>query len=92
MYEYCLGIRPSEEGGFRRVTLAPVFDPDGRITFAEGHYDTPYGRIAVSWQRTDDGFSYQATVPKEIALTVDFGSRTLLRQETENGRYRFLLR
>ncbi len=61
-YSHILGIRPREEApGFRHFTVAPyVF---GGITWAKGHYDSPYGRIAVSWETHKGGFVLDLTVP-----------------------------
>ena len=60
MYEYVLGIRTDENNaGFKSVTLCPCFDITGKITSASGYYDTPKGRIEVSWKALgDDVFEY----------------------------------
>ena len=91
MYEYCLGIRPGKSGGFRQVTFAPVFDRSGKITWAKGHYDTAFGRIAVSWIRTNDGFDYTITMPDAIEYTFDFGEMKIEKQEKTAGGLRFCL-
>ena len=91
MYEYCLGIRPNEAGGFRRVTFAPVLDTSGKITAAEGHYDSPFGRISVCWSREKEYFTYTVTLPAEIDCAFDFGDMMVLRQERRADGYRFAL-
>ena len=36
------------------------------LTHAQAHFDSPYGRVAVAWERTDDGICLQVTAPDEI--------------------------
>lgn len=73
MYEYCLGICPDfEAGGFRKLTLRPYIDLSGKITSAKGCYNTPFGKISISWKRDDAGFIYKATIPKEIEVDSEF--------------------
>lgn len=73
MYEYCLGIRPTEKGGFKKVIFAPVFDKSGKITSASGHYDTERGRITAAWEKKDAEFEYTVTIPfgMEYALEIE---------------------
>lgn len=91
MYEYCLGIRPSEDGGFRRVTLAPCFDTSGRITSAAGSYQTDFGPITASWEKQGDGFAYTVSLPEEIEYSFDFGTMRVKQQELRDGTFRILL-
>ncbi len=89
MYEYALGIRPLESGGFRRVCFAPAFDVSGKLTEARGQYDSPFGRISASWERVEDGFLYTVSVPDGIACTFDFGGMTVKTEEHEKESHRF---
>lgn len=91
MYEYCLGIHPSEEGGFGKVTLAPIPDPTGKITSAKGHYDSVHGRIEVSWERLGEEFLYTVSVPEGMEIAFDFGDRKVIREERTEEQYRFWL-
>ena len=74
MFEYCLGIRPSEDGGFSRVTLYPCIDFDEKITSASGHYDTKFGRITASWQTDGDVAVYEVDMPEQIIYDSDFSA------------------
>lgn len=75
MYEYCLGIRPSlAHPGFQKVTFAPYFDFSGKITHAQGHYDTDFGRISVKWQVEADRVNYTVSLPQGIDCDFDFGA------------------
>ncbi|MBQ8407284.1 MAG: family 78 glycoside hydrolase catalytic domain [Clostridia bacterium] len=95
MYEYCLGIRPDIAGaGVKKVTFAPVFDRTGKITHAEGYYDSDFGRIEASWKKCGEHYEYLVTVPHEIERTFVFEGATLSEEKQEVGercRYRFVL-
>ena len=84
MYEYCLGIRPGVCGGFKSVTLAPVFDFSGKITFANGKYATPCGEIAISWEKKDDEFVYTAALPNAINVNIDLQNYRVIKR-TDDG-------
>jgi hypothetical protein len=66
---YVLGIR-QEEGslGFEKLHIAP--EPVGDLVQASGYYDSPRGRIAVAWQKTENGFSLNLTIPGNTTATV----------------------
>lgn len=85
MYEYCLGMRPGESGGFKKLTFAPCFDKSGKVTSARGHYDSPYGRISVFWERRDGLFEYKVSVPSEIAVEYDFGDMRVAKKEVTDS-------
>ncbi|WP_128543225.1 family 78 glycoside hydrolase catalytic domain [Larkinella soli] len=71
MYNYSLGIqRHPDIAGFKEFILKPTPDPDRKITFAKGYYDSIYGRIRSEWQRTGNGWTYQATVPPNTHATL----------------------
>ena len=92
MYAYCLGIRPDiTKPGLQKVKFAPCFDNTGKITSAEGHYDSDFGRIAVRWEKNGDTFAYTVAVPREIETEFDFGAMKILSQTIQDGEYRFSL-
>jgi len=80
-YQYLAGIRlpkgekglvsypDPERRGFAQVLLAPV--PIARLAWARAHVDTPYGRLASSWNRQPDGrITYEFTVPPGTEATI----------------------
>ena len=69
LYRYSLGIRPIEPG-FKRFTLQPTPDPTGKMQFASGHFDSPYGRIASRWEVVADATQYEFTVPANTTAQV----------------------
>lgn len=69
MYRYMLGIERDESApGYQRFILQPT--PGGTLTYAKGHYDTPYGTIESAWDLTDNTFTYEATVPANTTATL----------------------
>lgn len=71
MYNYSLGIqRDPDSPGFKHFILQPTPDPDGVMTWAEGHYDSVYGRIDSAWKVDKNHLSYKATVPANTTATV----------------------
>ncbi|HSR60925.1 MAG TPA: alpha-L-rhamnosidase C-terminal domain-containing protein, partial [Robiginitalea sp.] len=86
MYNYSLGIRRDEASpGFRHFILEPVPDPDRVLTFAKGYFDSPYGRIASSWERVGPAALYRFTVPPNTSATLRLPAKSL-KQVTEGGR------
>ncbi len=92
LYEYCLGIRPTDNGGFKKVIFAPRFDASGKITSAKGYYNTPFGRITVCWKKIDSGFEYTVELPREIEYEFDFGTRTVIGEESSDRALRLFIK
>ena len=89
MFEYCLGIRPAEDGGFSRVILAPCIDFSGRITSASGCYDTRFGRITASWYTDGDVAVYEVELPEETEFNLDFLGYSRAERESHGGKIAF---
>jgi alpha-L-rhamnosidase len=71
MYTQSLGIqRDPKVPAFKQFILQPTPDPTGQMTFAEGHVETPYGRIESSWKMEGKKFTYKATVPANTTATL----------------------
>jgi alpha-L-rhamnosidase len=66
---YSLGIQRGEPG-FQKFILQPEPDPTGQMTFAEGHYDSMYGRIRSAWRVGGKTLTYSATVPANTTATL----------------------
>lgn len=93
MYEYVLGIRPDDEfGGCTYVAFCPYIDPTGTVTQANGHYDTAFGRIEVSWKTVGDTVEYMATVPDGIAYRFDFKNATIVSRGKVGNTHTFVIR
>ncbi|MBQ3725419.1 MAG: family 78 glycoside hydrolase catalytic domain [Oscillospiraceae bacterium] len=65
LFRTLCGIRVDGENHF---TIAPR--PGGRFTFARAGYDSVYGTVESSWQRTDGKTVYTVTVPANCTATV----------------------
>ena len=59
---YSLGIQ-RDAPGFRTFVLQPEPDPTGTMTWAEGHYDSMYGRIESAWRVDGGTVTYRFAVP-----------------------------
>ncbi|KAI1761031.1 glycoside hydrolase family 78 protein [Hypoxylon sp. FL1150] len=57
---YVLGVRPLKPG-FREWSVQPL--PSSDLTWARGEVPTPYGPLAVQWERAEDGHLVLTVVP-----------------------------
>jgi alpha-L-rhamnosidase len=69
MMAHSLGIQ-RDEPGFRTFMLQPEPDPTGVMTWAEGYYDSMYGRINSAWKVDGTLLTYRATVPANTTATL----------------------
>ncbi|VDG22507.1 alpha-L-rhamnosidase [Lactiplantibacillus mudanjiangensis] len=68
-YKYLLGLQ-DHDAGYQHVTLAPHFDY--RLKHLTGHFDTPYGRLAVAYQiEADANHTIKLSVKVPFGVTVD---------------------
>ncbi|MBS1703200.1 MAG: family 78 glycoside hydrolase catalytic domain [Armatimonadetes bacterium] len=66
-YRSLLGIRPAAPG-FKKILIRPSVVGD--LTYAKGHHDCPYGRIAVSWHRKGSALTLDVDIPGNTVATV----------------------
>lgn len=86
MYNHSLGIqRDPKNPGFKHFILQPTPDPDGLMTWAEGYYDSRYGRIHSAWSVGNGVFTYKATVPANTTATVYIPTNSVY-TVTEDGK------
>ncbi len=69
MMAYSLGIQ-RDEPGFKKFILQPEPDPTGQMTWANGYYDSPYGRISSGWKMEGKKLIYETTVPGNTSATL----------------------
>ena len=92
MYEYCLGINPHfDKPGFQKVTMRPYLDKSGKVTSAQGHYDTDFGTIAVDWTVNDGIYTYTVTIPEAIEYDFDFPGMKVVSHECSGETHTFTL-
>jgi len=69
MIAYSLGIQ-RDEPGFQKFILQPAPDPTGEMTWAEGYYNSMYGKIYSKWEVKDGQLIYTTTVPANTSATL----------------------
>lgn len=83
MLAHSLGIQRGQPG-FKSFVLKPEPDPTGGMTFAEGHYDSVYGRISSGWRLDGPALRYTAVVPPNTSATLYLPAASL-EAITESG-------
>ena len=69
MFAYSIGIqRDEKQPGYKHILLQPRIG--GSFTYIKGHYDTVYGRVESSWNKSDKEYTYQATIPANTTATL----------------------
>ncbi|MGW1344607.1 glycoside hydrolase family 78 protein [Kribbella sp. NPDC002412] len=69
LYGGVAGIDQAEDSiAFRELVIRPR--PGGRLTWAEGAYDTPTGRVSTRWEVSDGTFTLAVVVPPGTTATV----------------------
>jgi alpha-L-rhamnosidase len=81
LYQVVAGIAPGAPG-YRQIIFQPR--PGGGLTFAEAHYQSLYGEIAIHWQIDGGRFRFTVTVPTNTTATVVIPT-WLGREITEGG-------
>ena len=68
-YRSLAGICPDPENpGFKHIIIRPSVV--GELTWVKAHHDSPYGRIAVKWNRQPDRFTMDVAIPPNTTATV----------------------
>jgi alpha-L-rhamnosidase len=80
--KYVLGVRPIQPG-YKTWSIEPQ---PGDLSWAEGRVPTPYGPIAVAWQKTSQGFRLEIDVPAGTNGTVGVPTSSSTDAVTDNGR------
>ena len=75
MMAYSLGIQ-RDQPGFKSFILQPEPDPTGEMTWAEGYYDSMYGRIYSKWSKEQDLLKYEAIVPANTSAILFLPARS----------------
>lgn len=100
LYRTVSGLWPSEPG-YKHAVIRP--QPGGGLRYAKASLETPYGTLAVSWEKDDEGaLQLDVTVPPNTSATIYLppGLKGVLQGETrrtvdadraelEAGRYQF---
>ena len=88
IYEWVLGIRRDESfPGYRHFTLRPQLQS---LDYAEGGFETSYGRIESRWRKTGEGYYYECRIP--CNTTVDLHLEKdgkVIEKKLKSGKYAF---
>ncbi|SEB91338.1 NPCBM-associated, NEW3 domain of alpha-galactosidase [Nocardioides exalbidus] len=84
-YQYAAGIRPSQEDGYREVTIAPATTE--QMASARATTDTPYGPVTSDWRKRGRNLELHAEVPVGSTATVrlPLGEATTAEEVLEGG-------
>lgn len=68
-YRHLVGIQPDLSApGFKNIVIAP--SPVGELDWARGSYDSIHGPIRVRWDRNQNDFTLQVSIPANTTATV----------------------
>ena len=65
LFDTVCGIRVAGENKF---VISPI--PGGAIGFAKATYQSPYGKVESSWEKTETGCSFSITIPANTDATI----------------------
>lgn len=65
LFSTSAGIRVA---GDRHFVIQPV--PGGSLTYAEGYYNSIYGKVVSRWDKTPDGYTLTVTIPANTIADV----------------------
>lgn len=83
-YRYILGIEVDENvPGYKHFILQPTVEAG--IDWAEGSYESVYGKIESKFEKKEDGILYSFTIPANTSATVKLPG--MEPQEYESGNY-----
>lgn len=73
-YSGLLGIKQPENGhAFKSIEINPQI-VDG-LSFAKGHYDSPYGIIRTEWNKTNNSFELKLSIPANASAMIYLPSK-----------------
>lgn len=75
-----------EEPGYKKVRIDP--DYSCGLEWAETTYDSVHGKIAIYWEKKEEGITLRAVLPPNVSGIVHVGEKQI---EVGNGRYEFII-
>ena len=82
LFDTMCGIRVDGENHF---TVAP--HPGGHFAYAKASYDSVYGHVESSWEKTEHGWKYTITVPANCTAAVCLPGKEAV--TVDSGTYNF---
>jgi len=69
LYGQVAGIqREGEIPGYKKIVIAP--HPTSKFTFANGEYQSVYGKIVSGWEKKSDGFIMNVSIPANTTAKI----------------------
>jgi len=62
------GISSENNSGFKNIIIAP--QPVGDLKFVNASYQTLYGKISVDWEKQDDVFTLNVSIPANCTAKI----------------------
>lgn len=56
--------------GFKTARISPFIPEDGSISEVKAFHETPYGRLAIHWKKTEESLTATVTVPPNTTAVV----------------------
>ena len=74
-----------ESPGFKVSRIHPFVPENDSITEVNAYHETPYGRLAIHWKKTETGLTAKVTIPPNTSgvISLPSGEKALL---TESGK------
>jgi alpha-L-rhamnosidase len=70
MFSHSLGIQRDEDNpGYKHIIIQPKVG--GQMTFANGYFESPYGKISSGWEKTSKGYIYRVTIPANTTASLN---------------------
>ena len=94
MYSHLLGIqRDVDRPGYKHIILQPKVG--GKMRFAKGGFESPYGEIKSGWEKTSKGYIYRVTIPANTTASLNLQAEginkvTVLKGQEGVGPFRSL--
>ena len=74
-FKHLLGVKQTADSyGYERVVISPAIVD--MLTFCKGSFMTVKGEFSVSYEKTQDGISFEITVPENVQAVFTSGSFT----------------
>lgn len=83
LFSRCVGIR-AKAPGFAKMEIRPI--PGGTLTWAQACYQSVRGEISVKWERREEMFILDVTIPDGVEATVILPDGTRI-EDAKSGRY-----
>ncbi|MEO6150512.1 MAG: glycoside hydrolase family 78 protein [Mucilaginibacter sp.] len=89
MYQNIAGIQAAEPG-YKKIVIKPIIG--GKLTWAEGTYDCPFGKISSKWKITGNKLTMDVTIPQNTTADIyvpDAAGKNYKMYTVKGGTYQY---